>query len=388
MRIGVDATILASNNEGIGNYLRELIKNLNDTEQFQFIFFTTNNLNLNDQQLVTGRNIVINVNKGKFIGIRTAFLIAKIARKQKCQLLLSTYSHILPLFYLPCWWLIYDISPLIHPEYFFTHHNFLIKIKNLPRKLVFNFLFKAAVKSSSRLLTISDFSKTEIANYFKISTSKIGMIGSGPTSWVNQEIDLATELKVLNQYDLKKYKYFVFIGTLSPRKNISLLISAFTNLLQTKSGHGFKLVIIGKKGWLYESIFTYLHDLTVKYSHLRLNKMIIFTDFIEATSINVLTKNSLALINPSFYEGFGMPPLEALMLGKEVILSNIPIFQASFLNIAHFFNPYSAQELTTCMEDIINGQILNNKSELEKLISKNNFNLVAEILLQELTKYA
>ncbi|MBI4004923.1 glycosyltransferase family 4 protein, partial [Candidatus Roizmanbacteria bacterium] len=135
---------------------------------------------------------------------------------------------------------------------------------------------------------------------------------------------------------LQPTTYLLYVGTLQPRKNILTLIDAFHKLW--KQIQTYKLVIVGKKGWLYEEIFT-------KVQELNLQEQVVFTDYLPDDQLVALYKNAFCFILPSLYEGFGIPVLEAMSFSCPVITS----FASSLPEIGGdaclYFDPHSSDDL-------------------------------------------
>lgn len=169
-----------------------------------------------------------------------------------------------------------------------------------------------SVKHAKKVLTISEFSKNEIVKLYQVDPNKIEVVypafdkdvfhGKVPNTKI-----IATK---------KKYgitgSYFFYWGTLQPRKNINRLIEAFAQINQPR----LKLVISGKKGWLYDQILLHAEKLGVA-------DRVIFTGFAPNEDLPALIKGSRAFVLPSLYEGFGMPPVEAQAVGAPVVVSKV-----------------------------------------------------------------
>ncbi len=170
---------------------------------------------------------------------------------------------------------------------------------------------KVSSKLAKKIITISQTSKFDIIEHYGLPPEKIEVIYPGYNQELYQpRVPLTKQQQVREKYSIKG-KYFVFLGTLQPRKNILRLIKAFAKL-----GGGTKLVIIGKKGWLYEKILKISQGLGVE------NK-VIFTGFVPDEDLPALYKASVAYILPSLYEGFGIPVIEAQACGAITITSTV-----------------------------------------------------------------
>lgn len=151
--------------------------------------------------------------------------------------------------------------------------------------------------------------------------------------------------------------YYLYLGTLEPRKNIERIIEAYSLLKQRKTVIP-KLVIAGKKGWMYDAIFN-----TVVENNLEAD--VIFTGYVEVADAPILMSAAVAFVFPSLYEGFGMPPLEAMACGTPVITSNCASLPEVVGEAGILVNPFSVDEISKAMIDIYD------KKELRKeLIEK------------------
>ena len=172
------------------------------------------------------------------------------------------------------------------------------------------------------ILTVSEFSRQEIHHYLEIPLEKIHVVYNGvdPEQYhPDYSEDRIQEVKA--KYNIPG-SYILYLGTLEPRKNIETLIRAYQKLLaagpsrfgQPPSAFP-KLVLAGKKGWLYDSIFQ-----LVKEFHLE--NQVIFTGYVDESDAAPLLCGARMFVFPSLYEGFGIPPLEAMACGTPVIVSD------------------------------------------------------------------
>ena len=191
-------------------------------------------------------------------------------------------------------------------------------------------LFKA-----KHIIAVSEFTKNELNRVYGISKDNISVVYNGITI---PNLDNINPNTVLKKFNIVK-PYFLYLGTLKPSKNIPFLIEAFA---QT-SGH--QLVIAGKKGWLFESIFN-----TVK--KFGLEKLVIFTDYISETEKWLLYQQAETTVLPSLYEGFGIPAIESQLMGTPVICSNIPAFKEIVENTATFIDPTSIKSLVNALNNV------------------------------------
>lgn len=167
-----------------------------------------------------------------------------------------------------------------------------------------------SVERSARLITISEFSKREISELLKYPLEQISVVPCGPSL-----TKTAADFELVR----KKYKitrpYILYVGTIEPRKNLERMIQAFS-MLKCEEGIEHQLVLAGGKGWNNEAIFA-----AAERSDFRDD--ICFTGYISEEEKNALYKHAAMLAFPSLYEGFGMPPLEAMAWDCPVLCSDV-----------------------------------------------------------------
>jgi len=200
------------------------------------------------------------------------------------------------------------------------------------------------IKRADIILAVSQFTKDEMLRSFKIDPNKIKVIPCvinkdlfNP-NYNSEQIENAKE-----KYGIKE-PYFLYLGTLEPRKNIVKQIEAYA-LLKQKMVNAPKFVLAGKKGWMYDEIFE-------KVKQLKLEEDIIFTGYIDNDDAPLLMKGSVAFIYVSLYEGFGMPPLEAMSCGVPVIVSNTSSLPEVVGEAGIKADPASAEEIAKAMEKV------------------------------------
>lgn len=167
--------------------------------------------------------------------------------------------------------------------------------------------------AASAIVTISENSRREIIEYMEVDAGRIHIIPPGVDCQHYRPPKGEKEvLSIRKKYGLPQY-YFLYLGTIEPRKNIESLVEAF-RIYRDRGGRGH-LVIAGKKGWMYEKVF----DLVKQYG---LENHIVFPGYIDEQDKPLVYGGARAFLFPSLYEGFGMPPLEAMACGIPVVTSN------------------------------------------------------------------
>lgn len=208
-------------------------------------------------------------------------------------------------------------------------------------------LNKALVNSCKRadhIITISEFSKSEIVKYLGVKEGKITVIPMG----VNQEWFLpASDEKIKaikRKYHLPE-QYILYLGTLEPRKNIKRLIEAYHSLC-IQGIDCPKLVLAGGKGWMYDEIFS-----TVK--SLEMEENIVFTGYVDEKDKQAIMTGADMFVFPSLYEGFGIPPLEAMACRVPTIVSKVSSLPEVVGEAALMTDPYSIKDISDKIKQLL-----------------------------------
>ncbi len=217
---------------------------------------------------------------------------------------------------------------------------------------------------SDKVIAVSDSTKKDLIETYGISSSKIKTIYSGVSEFMKR-----VEQKELEFFKLQNNfpeKFILFLGKLEPRKNIIGLIRAFNFLKQTKGFENLHLVIIGSRGWLYKSIYQEVYRSKFK-------DQIIFKNHIKDVERKFYYSLASVFVYPSFFEGFGFPPLEAMACGTPVIASlnsSLPevVGEASIL-----IDPYNAVDISNAIKIVLTDLKLKDLLKDKGLKVANNF---------------
>jgi glycosyltransferase involved in cell wall biosynthesis len=232
----------------------------------------------------------------------------------------------------------HDLSFELHPEHFSWR-------KRIWQRLLMN--AKKEALSAAKIIAVSESTKADLVDFYKIKPEKIKVIYSG----VGEEFIKMSETEcrlsnVTQKYHLPR-RYVLYFGTIEPRKNIVGLIKAFEILKEkNKNFKNLSLVISGGKGWLFKDIFE--ASKKSKYA-----KQIIFTGFVSPEDKVYLYNLAELFVYPSFFEGFGFPPLEAMACGVPTITSNTSSLPEIADEAAVMVDPYDVEELAWAMEEIL-----------------------------------
>lgn len=193
----------------------------------------------------------------------------------------------------------------------------------------FEKLLEKSMHVSSGIIAISEYTKKELMELFQYPEDRIFVTHLGIDEKFKKVMDIAALEKLKKQYGING-PFILFTGTLEPRKNIPLLIQAFNVLAKSLKHH---LVIIGRKGWSYEKILKEIEDSPYQ-------KRIHHLGYVKDHDLPGLYSAADLFVFPSLYEGFGLPPLEAMKCGTPVISSDQASLKEVLRDGAYFFNPY------------------------------------------------
>lgn len=219
---------------------------------------------------------------------------------------------------------IFDLSYLHFPQLF--KKDDLYQLTNWSRH---------SIEKARHIFAISNSTKDDIVKNYKVPPSKITVTYMGYDKKFSPQPESLVE-KTKSKYKIKG-DYIIFIGTLQPRKNIKRLIEAF--ILVRGKVDNLSLVIVGKKGWLYDSIFQKVKDFNLT-SH------VIFTDYVPQEELPALISGAKLYVLPSLYEGFGIPVIEAQACRVPTVVSNTSSLPEVVGESAILIDPQNIQSIS------------------------------------------
>lgn len=239
----------------------------------------------------------------------------------------------------------HDLIPYIMPET--VGKGYLLKfLKDVPK----------VVEMCDGLITVSEYSKQDILKFFPIDKDKIFVTPLAAED-IYKPLDKEKCREFLEvQYNITK-PFILYIGGFSPRKNVKALISAFSKVYN-KLDKEYNLVIVGAA----RDQKQYLSEFSMS---LELEEKIIFTGFAPEEHLPILYNGCEVFVYPSLYEGFGLPPLEAMNCGTPVITSNLTSIPEVVGDAGILINPYNELELPEALIKLLNSEKLK-KEYIEK----------------------
>lgn len=300
--IAIDLTSLDDNFSGIEHYALFITKELIKCFQYQFFLIFKNKPSYFASKELEQKNVTVHILSGKRLNIMLFDLPKLIDRLNPDIALFLAFQ---PSF---LW------KPKGKTKVFTTIHDLVAfdvpQTMKFRSCVYFRKTIKHSLKISERIITISQFSKNRIVDKFHCDANKIIL------AYCSSAMDTSIKSK---DYIQKKYnlpeKYILTLSTVEPRKNIHFLLSCLDELWNQDEAIP-NLVIAGRKGWKTDKLFKNISE--------RGKENIRFTGFIDDEDVASIYYYSLFFIFPSLYEGFGIPVLESLKVGRLPLCSNIP----------------------------------------------------------------
>ena len=285
--------------------------------------------------------------------------IPRLLKKHKVDLFLSPESYMPLKLNIPSIQTIHDLS--------FEHYS-----KDLPfaAQKYSQHMIPLAAKKANQIITVSNYSMQDIALLYQISPDKIDVVYNAS----KEDFTPSTAEQI--QETRNKYSngnpYFLYVGALNPRKNLTNLFSAYDKFCNAK-GIKTKLVIVGSKMY-------WTKEIERAYNNMQHKNEVVFLGHLDTGSLNMVYGAAVALTYVSYFEGFGVPIIEAFRSHCPVITSNITSMPEVAGDAALLVNPFKVDEITAAMMQISDSEALRN-SLIEKgseQVKKYNWDLSAE----------
>ena len=308
MKIGIDGRALKEKKSGVGFYVYEILKYLNDTDSENEYYIYSDRKVYIDFKLNSNFKICDCLNPNNKIGtIWFYYSLPKILNKDNIQTFWGTF-HTLPK----------RNKYTKNIKYILSVHDIaLLKIKNtseLTNLIMHKLFLKKSCINANRILTISESTKKDLIDIMKVDDKKIVVTYLAGNKKNDQEKLTPKDNKEIEEkFKLKDKRFLFFLSTIEPRKNIVTLVSAFDEL--KKDNKDLKLIIAGGLGWKYKKILEKIEKSEYKDD-------IIMPGYITNLEKKYFYENALCFVYPSLYEGFGIPVLEAMSNKQIVVTSN------------------------------------------------------------------
>ena len=328
MKVVIDCRMWGKNFGGIGRYVQEIVLELLRIEKWDFTLIVADE-KIREEIEIASDNLSAHLSliicNAKMFTVSEQVELPKVI--PLCDIFWSPYMNV-P--FLPCKAkyrvvTLHDVFHLANPQYY----SFMKRVMIKP------FYYFSSHKSDL-ILTVSNFSKNEIAKTCGANTAN-------KTVAVYNGCDI--DVKQVHE-PLASFKYILFVGSVKPHKNLKNALLGFS-LMKNKA---YKFVIVGKKeGFITgdKEVFGIVDNLNKE------TERVIFTGNISDEELYSWYKGATTLVQPSFYEGFGLPVVEAMKFKLPIACSDIPVFREIGKDLISYFNPDSPDSVAECLDKVV-----------------------------------
>jgi glycosyltransferase involved in cell wall biosynthesis len=346
-RIGIDARFYGPVGKGLGRYVQEIVDNIVriDKDNEYIIFLKKDNYSLLDvSNNFNVEKVLVDIDCYSW---KEQILLPYHIWRKKLDLVHFSHFNV-PLLVFNSF--IVTIHDLILTEFktnrATTRHPLVYALKNLAYRLT----IKRALKRSRKILTVSNFTKNDIVKKFNIPSDKIKVIYEGVTNLFSRDDSLFSEKtdseKILDKYKIEK-DFLLYVGNSYPHKNLEFLIESFAEFY--KKNKSLSLVLVGGGDYFYKR----LKKFSDKIFSSEEESPVIFTDYVPDKDLDILYQEALLYVFPSLYEGFGLPPLEAMAKDCPVLSSNRASMPEILGEAALYFDPSDQADFLNKLNIII-----------------------------------
>lgn len=358
MRIGIDCRTILNPEKGeaagVGHYTYQLVKNLSSLangdqingEHTLVLFFDRE---VGPERLKQFEGPAVEIKHFPFLEYKeflpiaySHLLVTAFLKREKIDLFHSPIPH-LPLSWRdPAVVTVHDLAIYKYPH-LFPAGQFLSTKVIVPRTL----------ERAKKIIAVSNATKHDIQELFSIPDERIEVIYHGLDRRFFESPDEETLARTRRKYNIKK-PYFLFVGSLEPRKNLERLVAAFEKFHE-KYGDTHQLVLVGREGPAASRVYALAMASPARAD-------ILFTGYVEPDNIGLLMHGATALTAPSIYEGFGMPVTEALAAGIPVITSRFGSLAEVSGETAIFIDPYNVDDIAAAMGRVVDDPTLTQRA--------------------------
>lgn len=355
LKIGIDAHALAAVGTGNQTYMRGLIEGLRQVDQEnEYLLYGTSRVP-GTEVATTGQNLHARQFRFHSTLARNLVMVPMAERSDRLDIFHAQFF--LPLG-LHCRTVvsIHDLCYEHYPEFFSVSDRIM-----LPR------LVRASAERANRILTLSEFSKRDIAERYAITPDKIEVVQPGIEPHFRPIEDLAVLGEIRGQYALPE-SYILFFGRTDPRKGVDTLIKAYQNL-SADGGVKHQLIIAGRAGSADK-------ELRAMVRTGGLERQVRFIGIVPDSDLPGLISGADFCVYPSIFEGFGLPALEAMACGKPMITTNASSLPEVVQDGALMFEPGNVGELVRAMKRLLDSDVLAREAGAAALVRAQNFSWV------------
>lgn len=373
MRIGIDARFYGADSKGLGRYTQKLIENLekiylqkdavdDDLENDQYFVFLRKE-NFAEYQ-PKNKNFHKVEADYKWYSFSEQIDMPRLLYKYKLDLVHFPHFNV-PIFYRKKF--IVTIHDLILLHFPTIRGTTLNPVFYWLKFLAYKITIGNAVKKAKKIIAVSNFTRSDILTNYSVSADKVAVTYEAGSETENYSQE---NVGKIDKYGIMK-PYLLYVGNAYPHKNLEKLVKSW-QIFDEKQKGKIKLVLVGKKDYFYNRLREIVEENKIR--------NIIFAGFVLDDDLDAVYKNAIAYIFPSLYEGFGLPPLEAMKNGLPVISSNHKCLREIMGDSAYYFDAQKKEDIVRAIEKIISDENLRQK------LTKKGFSQIAKYSWKKMAK--
>ena len=351
MIIGVDATC-RDNKRGFGRFTNELLESLLEVDTTnEYLFFVDRDSAGNG----TPARVKTIVADTEYSPMKAASADGRRSFKDLWAMSRQVLRHKVDVFFFPA---VYSYFPIFNRakivvtlhDVIADHHPELI-FPNAKSKFFWKLKQNAAIRQANLIATVSEYSKRQIVEYFKLPESRLRVISEAARPLFKVLPADNAFRSALERYGLKEgEKFLLAVGGISPHKNLAALIDAFEKICAVQSSE-IKLVLVGD--YKDDPFFSAYPALKKQVAERGLEGKVVFTGFIPDDDLAFLYNAASLLVFPSLEEGFGLPAIEAMSCGTPVAASRTGSLPEVLGEAGRFFNPRDVDDMARVIQNIL-----------------------------------
>lgn len=336
MRIGIDARMYSAEFTGIGRYVYELTKALAEIDSKNEYVLFMNQPEFAKFEAPNKRFSKVLVN-AKHYTVKEQTTYYRALRKAKLDLMHFTHFNAPILYRKPSIVTIHDLTLSFFPGK---------KMNSAFYRMAYNSVLKSAVKHAKRVIAVSENTKTDLIEITETPSPKIEVIYEGVCEHFGPRGDKEKIEDVLRKYSISK-DFLLYTGVWRGHKNLVNLIKSFAMLREGPEGFDLSLVITGEEDPYYPEVKRTVNELGLEHH-------VIYTGMVPEAELVALYQAAKVYVFPSLYEGFGLPPLEAMRCGTPVVASKTScIPEICGEANALFFDPYDPEDMANSVRKVL-----------------------------------
>ncbi|MDD3887374.1 MAG: glycosyltransferase family 1 protein [Patescibacteria group bacterium] len=351
MRIAIDARFFGPFGKGLGRYTEKLIKYLEKVDQKNdyTIFLRKENF---DYYKVENKNFKKALADFKWYTLNEQINMPKVLKKGNFDLVHFPHFNV-PLLYKGNF--VVTVHDLILLDFPTKRATTLGPIKYALKNMAYKKVISSAVRKCKKVITVSKYTKKRLIEHFNLDDEKI-VVTYESCEKNNPEIE-STNKDFLKLHKIEK-PYLLYVGNAYPHKNLERLLKVFKKL--RKNNFDYQLVLVGKKDYFYQRLQSLARELGLLDSG-----EVVFFGFAKDSELAGLYQNASLYVFPSFIEGFGLPPLEAMSYGLPVVTAKTSCLPEILGEAAKYFDPKNDDDIANVILKVLNDNVL--KEEMKKL---------------------